>query len=493
MTAVSWPVRRNSRSADRGHARIPDTDTGDAPAWATPEPQHAPTATDAFVFRRAGDRLKLVGGYGRAAGWTGIVDVLVADESIAAGVIGRSNPAHIRAEQPVRVVGPYWARNAALVPVGADYVVVFGADEPFNTPDASLVLEAASLVGGLDSISPLKLIADELEVVHAVRKLLAYRPEALASTARHIALTAAEALSCELGCVFIAHDGQEMVEIATREWTGVIDPVASRAGLRRIYERALRGAILDAELGADMEPPGAAQGLVTRYAVPVGGPSPFGLLLVAHAQTRPRGFTNLCQRIGQTLAESAESLLLQALEREGLAAERDRFLLEARTDLLTGLANRHAWDEAVRTESARRARNGRRASIVSADLDGLKETNDTYGHKAGDELLRATADLLRGHSRATDFIARLGGDEFMLLLPETDAENAGRLVRRLRHAARRVTAERGRRGLDISLGVATAEPDEPLEAAIRRADAAMYRCKARRAAHARRLRPEVGQ
>ena len=121
---------------------------------------------------------------------------------------------------------------------------------------------------------------------------------------------------------------------------------------------------------------GACLTLVARFAVPIGRPQPFGVLVLAHAATRPRGFTNLCQRIGTALAEAADALLVQARSREELAADRDRFAREARTDPLTGLGNRSAWEELLRLEGARQERYHRPVSLVSADLDGLKRVND---------------------------------------------------------------------------------------------------------------------
>src|SRR5205814_8126928 len=96
--------------------------------------------------------------------------------------------------------------------------------------------------------------------------------------------------------------------------------------LARIFQRAMTGPLLEPELEAAADDAlGREQGLVARFAVPIGRPDPFGVLVVAHAASRPRGFTNLCQRIGNALAEAAEPLLIQARAREQLAADRDRF------------------------------------------------------------------------------------------------------------------------------------------------------------------------
>ena len=164
---------------------------------------------------------------------------------------------------------------------------------------------------------------------------------------------------------------------------------------------------------------------MARFVVPIGRPKPFGVLVVAHAATRARGFTNLCQRIGYSLAEVAESLLVQAISREHLAADRDRFAREARIDPLTGPRESRRVGRARAAEEARRVRYARSVTVVSADLDNLKAVNDRYGHEAGDQLIRAAANLLRGHARGADRIARVGGDEFLILMPETDLQGRG--------------------------------------------------------------------
>ena len=216
--------------------------------------------------------------------------------------------------------------------------------------------------------------------------------------------------------------------------------------------------------------------MVARFALPIGRPTPFGVLVVAHAASRARGFTNLCQRIGHSLSDGAESLLVQAISREELARDRDRFAREARIDPLTGLDNRSAWQDLIAIEEARRGRYSRPVTIVSGDLDNLKAVNDRFGHAAGDHLICAAADLLRRSARETDRIARVGGDEFLILMPETGATGAARYISRVRAALGRVGLPEG---LSISLGAATAEEGETLTAVIVRADAAMYADKRR--------------
>ena len=455
-------------------------------------PTGGASAPDTLIFRVSGGALSLVGGTGRGSGWMGIVDLPLDGEPLAAAVLRTSRAARVDAadEEPLRVVGPYWAMHALVVPVGVEHLVVFGSQDRLEDSDATLVPAAARLVAEQRQVPPDRMLADELEVVQAVRDLMDCRTTSVAETARHVAARSADPLSCEVGAVLVRSGGRLVIEVVTRDWPAQLDPKTIRGTLVRLFARVEGGALLEPELEAVADDElGRNQGLVARFAVPIGRPQPFGVLVVAHAASRPRGFTNLCQRIGRALGDAAEPLLMQAIAREELTLERDRYARKARTDSLTGLDNRAGWDELVTYEEARRARHPEPVSVVSVDLDGLKAINDRQGHAAGDRAIQAAADLLRSTARAMDRVARVGGDEFLILMPETDAPGAARFIARVKAAAAK--RRPGARALSLSLGGATCEPGESLVETVLRADATMYAAKTARASAASESAPQA--
>jgi diguanylate cyclase (GGDEF)-like protein len=306
-----------------------------------------------------------------------------------------------------------------------------------------------------------------------------YRPETLAATARHVADVAAASLSCDFAAVLVPGADGPVVSVsgtaAAADADGCADPKLC-AELQRLAARIGDEPLLE-QLVRDRGRLGRGGGLVTRYALRIGSGRSRALLVVGHDAARPRGFTMLCQRVGRALADAAEVLLGQASAREELAAERDRFAREARTDDLTGLANRIAWTEALARERKRRARYRRSVVLMSIDVDRLKEVNDRFGHDAGDELLTGAASVLVESLRDTDLVARIGGDEFGVLLPETAPEAMGPVLDRIRAACDAWRGSNPDLRLSLSIGWATPEPFGDLREALRTADGRMYESK----------------
>jgi diguanylate cyclase (GGDEF)-like protein len=161
-----------------------------------------------------------------------------------------------------------------------------------------------------------------------------------------------------------------------------------------------------------------------------------------------------------------------------IASLRARLEAQARTDALTGLANRHDLDQVLDDAVTRAREAGRPLTFAMADVDRFKRVNDEHGHAAGDRVLRAVAATLRAVPGAGAVI-RFGGEEFLVLLPDVPADEA---VERL-DAARRACAAlrvRGRGGdlaVTISVGIALLEQGETAEAGLAAADAALYAAK----------------
>jgi diguanylate cyclase (GGDEF)-like protein len=162
-----------------------------------------------------------------------------------------------------------------------------------------------------------------------------------------------------------------------------------------------------------------------------------------------------------------------------LARQRTELESLARTDMLTGLANRREFMARLVQESQRQRRGDQPLSLVMLDVDHFKQINDTHGHPAGDRVLASLGALVRANVRQeVDLAARLGGEEFALLLPETDAEGAQRVARKIVEALRALPIEHAGHLLPvtISAGVAQVHQGEG-EQALRRADDCLYQAK----------------
>ncbi|HLJ79216.1 MAG TPA: diguanylate cyclase [Acidobacteriaceae bacterium] len=149
----------------------------------------------------------------------------------------------------------------------------------------------------------------------------------------------------------------------------------------------------------------------------------------------------------------------------------------ARTDPLTGLANRRVLDETLPREIARAERLHESLSVVFADLDHFKSTNDRFGHQAGDEVLRCVAAILRSELRSYALASRYGGDEFILLLPGTASDAALIVAERIREKVAASTVPECPGAITLSLGVATFQRNDSGEALVARADGALYQAK----------------
>lgn len=177
------------------------------------------------------------------------------------------------------------------------------------------------------------------------------------------------------------------------------------------------------------------------------------------------------RRLHEATARKQEELLVAKAALE----EANRKLVDmARTDGLTGIANRRHLDEVLEAECRRSSRNGNALSVLMVDVDHFKRFNDSRGHLEGDLCLRAVAGTIRDSlQRSTDLIGRYGGEEFLVVLPETGLSDAMHLAERLRVRVESATE------VTVSVGVAAATPREGSDPSdlVRAADEALYRAK----------------
>jgi diguanylate cyclase (GGDEF)-like protein len=146
----------------------------------------------------------------------------------------------------------------------------------------------------------------------------------------------------------------------------------------------------------------------------------------------------------------------------------------SRTDALTGLANRRLLEERSVMEMAFAAEHGTALSVAMIDIDLFKNYNDSFGHLAGDVLLRHIADAMALRLRDTDFISRYGGEEFCVILSNTELQGAYELIDALRETVHMVSANIP---VSVSGGVATWDGSEPFQSLVTRADWALYAAK----------------
>jgi diguanylate cyclase len=202
-----------------------------------------------------------------------------------------------------------------------------------------------------------------------------------------------------------------------------------------------------------------------------------GLLVTMddHQQERDRREQELAGRL-QGLAERVASMEQEALGyREHLEEQRQKALI----DPLTGLPNRAAWSEQVEREMLDWQEHGGHLAMAILDLDHFKRINDSYGHLAGDKVLKIVAGQLRKRLRARDFIARFGGEEFVVLLPQTSPAAAAQVAEVLRAAIEACPFHfKGERVvITTSIGLSTFRSGERGDQVLKRADAALYRAK----------------
>lgn len=244
----------------------------------------------------------------------------------------------------------------------------------------------------------------------------------------------------------------------------------------------------EAALGAEMPiPPELEDALVSDLPVQLqldpknpGFPGVRSILAVA---LRGRGDTVGLMVVGAPGERdfTAHDVAFSALvgEHVGVAlANAEQHVREARTDFLTGLANRPEFERSIQRQIAAAKRYSRPLTVLLLDLDNLKRINDTHGHHWGDAAIQAVARALRSVVRASDVCARLGGDEFGLVMPEAGADEAGVIIDRVRQALEDASREDDLpEPAGVSIGFAVWEHGSDWKRLLQVADERLYEDK----------------
>ena len=218
------------------------------------------------------------------------------------------------------------------------------------------------------------------------------------------------------------------------------------------------------------------------------------LLLPLSTAGRMLGLVEFVSREGGRRYHGGEVALLRTMANQAASALENARLVRqlrdaAETDLVTGVYSHRHLQDRVRQETARAARSHAPLSVLMVDLDDFKLVNDRHGHQAGDRVLRAIAGALRAAVRTSDVVARYGGDEFVVLMPDTDAEEAEQVAQR---AARRRGVDRAPHGRRLRCQRLLQRRSRHPPTRWSQRKGALARCR-RRHVHAQAVAPQQGQ
>ncbi len=282
-------------------------------------------AEDVFVFRLVSPgHYSHLGGVGRGEGWAGNVELSASAEHEFARTVVAGTTLCLDFPGRERIVGPYYARSAAIVPCSVDSVVVFGSptDSLAGAHAKELAIPAARAAEAIESVPPAKRLADELEVLEAVRAITAVSATTLEDTLARIAEVTAASLSCEFGVV-VVRDGSGELRIGTadRGWSPPPDiALLDQLGPLLDEDAELPYLAQDAAGASGLARAFAAEGATSLHAYKVGEGLPAAMVLV-HADTTPRGFTVLCRRLARSTGEAAEIVIGRALAQERVTTQ----------------------------------------------------------------------------------------------------------------------------------------------------------------------------
>jgi diguanylate cyclase (GGDEF)-like protein len=214
----------------------------------------------------------------------------------------------------------------------------------------------------------------------------------------------------------------------------------------------------------------------------ISGPEWNALRAQLRVRARTVGMMTVGTRVDRIFNASDMLFVAAVADQVAIALDRARqFSSEARTDHLTGIANRREFERVMEREVALAERHDRKLSVMMIDLDNLKKINDRQGHRAGDAALKLVAQQVMRVVRASDLCARIGGDEFAVAMPETELDRAREVAMRLRLAIQQAgLGARSSEAVEVSVGLAMWRPGQDWQAAYQSADRELYEDKRRR-------------
>jgi len=292
---------------------------------------------------------------------------------------------------------------------------------------------------------------------------------------------------CDTACDVTSAHAAGLIRWNDKEQHGVVQAVSPNTDLEpgfHVTAESMAGRVCIERLPLLLEDAGSA----TRDACPYGGlPRPIGSAAIVPVMSADDVIGAIVvegKEAGDISQHEARNVgLLAAVARGSLeiAWEVEEVSKRARTDALTGLANRRHFDEQLRRVAAETDRFGGTCSLILLDLDHFKEVNDRYGHEGGDAALKHVAQVLSEAVRTVDLCARYGGEEIVILLRQTSAQGAVELAERLRQTieSRPASSDGQRIPITASFGVASYPTPVPYgDWLVLAADKALYEAKA---------------
>ena len=361
-----------------------------------------------------------------------------------------------------------------LLVLGIVYYLVFRTIAERTRAEAELRSMSGQLKTGVDTLAARN---REMEIFHRMSDSL-QSCSTVQEACDLIARFGDQLFPAHAGTLYLFHPSRDLLD-AVCDW-------GAGRGRPALFEREQCWALRRSQAHLMNDP---AKEMVCGHmggAAAVALPSYLCVPLIAQGEVI--GLLNIEGRRGavrEPIGESARVVALAFAEQSSLSLSnmrlRETLRQQSITDALTGLYNRRYLDETLRRELLRAERAKLPVAVIMLDVDHFKRFNDTYGHEAGDAVLRALAGLMQKHARGGDILCRYGGEEFAMIMPEMTASIATERAGRLCEAARLIEVDHRGQSLGritLSAGVAVF-PDHAAEAAalLQAADGALYAAK----------------